>query len=97
MIAEGIRDGVYRDAVEAERQSDERSKRRQRLMQHGQEFAARELRDVEGLSFMDIWKIENRVREELASVKGDETMADIEDWVDEILESEGIESDEDDD
>ena len=37
------------------------------------------------------------MRDELKAVEGDETTDDIEDWVDGILEDEGIEWDEDDD
>jgi len=96
LIAEGIRDPLYREAVEAERRSHERSERRQRLIQHGCDYAARELLEAEGIPLADIWKIGRLVRDELASVEGDETTDDIEDWVDEILEAEGIVWDDDD-
>jgi hypothetical protein len=97
LIAEGIRDRLYREAVEAERRSHEQAARRQRLVQHGCDYAARELREAAGIPLADIWKIEKHVREELAAVEGNETAADIEDWVDEILEAEGILWDDEDD
>ena len=50
-----------------------------------------------GLKITEVWAIERRVREELATVEGDETTAEIEDWVDDILDDEGIGWDEDDD
>ena len=90
VIAEGIRDSTYREAVEAERSSRERAARRQRLIQQGLDYAARELREVEGLPITDRWRIEGLVREELAGIQGDETTAEIEDWVDEILDNEGV-------
>jgi hypothetical protein len=97
LIAEGIRDRLYREAEEAERRSQERAARRQRLIQHGCDYAARELREAEGIPLTDIWRIERRVRDELAAVEGDETTDNVEDWVDGILESEGIVWDDEDD
>ena len=96
LIAEGIRDRLYRGAVDAMRRSQEQATRRQRHIQHGCDYAGRELRETEGLSLTEIWKIESRVRDDLAAVEGDETTADIEDWVDEILEDEGIGFEDDD-
>ena len=97
LIAEGIRDRHYREAVEVERRSQERAARRQRLIDHGCHYAARELREAEGILLTDSWKIERQVRDELAGVEGDETTDDIEEWVDEILEDEGIVWDDEDD
>ncbi len=96
LIAEGVRDRIYRTAMDAEHISQEREARRQRLIQHGSDYAARELREAEAIPLTDIWKIERRVREELAGIEGDETAADIEDWVNEILDDEGIVWDDDD-
>jgi hypothetical protein len=96
LIAEGIRDRLYREAVQAEQRSQEQAARRQRLIQHGCDYAGRELRGVEGLSLTEVWKIERHVRDELAAVGGTETTERIEDWVDEILEAEGLEWDEED-
>jgi hypothetical protein len=71
--------------------------RRQNLIEHGCSYAGRELRRAEGLKITEVWQIERRVREALAEVEGDETTGEIEDWVDDILDDEGIEWDEDDD
>jgi hypothetical protein len=97
LIAEAARDAVYRPAVQAEQQSRDVAARRQNLIEHGCTYAGRELRRAEGLKITDVWAIERRVREELAAVEGDETTAEIEDWVDDILEDEGIGWDKDDD
>ena len=96
LIAEGVRDRIYRAALDAERVSQERAARRQQLIQHGCDYASTELREAEGIPLTEIWTIERRVREELTGIEGDETAADIEDWVDEILDDEGIVWDDDD-
>jgi hypothetical protein len=97
LIAEAARDSVYREAVQAAQHARDMAARRQSLIEHGCGYAGRELRRAEGLPITEVWAIERRVREELASAEGDETTDDIEDWVDGILEDEGIEWDEDDD
>jgi hypothetical protein len=97
LIAEAIRDGIYREVVENEQRSREEAARRQGLIEHGCNHAARELRQAEGLRITEVWAIERRVREELEAAEADETTDDIEDWVDDILEDEGVEWDEDDD
>lgn len=97
LIAEAARDAVYRPAVQAEQHSREMAARRQGLIEHGSSYAGRELRRAEGLKITEVWQIERRVREELAAVEGNETTAEIEDWVDDILDDEGIGWDEDDD
>jgi hypothetical protein len=97
LIAEAARDAVYRPAVQAEQQSRDMAARRHGLIEHGCSYAGRELRRAEGLKITDVWAIERRVREELAAVEGDETTTEIEDWVDDILDDEGIGWDEDDD
>jgi hypothetical protein len=96
LIAEAVRDAVYHPAVQAEQQSRDMAARRQGLIEHGCSYAGRELRRAEGLKITEVWQIERRVREELATVEGDETTAEIEDWVDDILDDEGIGWDEDD-
>jgi hypothetical protein len=97
LIAEAVRDAVYRPAVEAVQHAQKLAARRPSLIEHGCSYAGRELRRAEGLKISEVWEIERRVREELAEVEGDETMAEIENWVDDILENEGIGWDEDDD
>jgi hypothetical protein len=97
LIAEAVRDAVYRPAVQAEQHSRDMAARRQGLIEHGCSYAGRELRRADGLKITEVWQIERRVREELATVEGDETTGEIEDWVDDILDDEGIGWDEDDD
>jgi hypothetical protein len=96
LIAEAIRDRIYREPVQAERDARERADRRQGLLDHGCGYASRALRQVEGLSFSEKFSIEKRVRDDLAEIEGHETTGEIEDWVDEILEAEGLGWDEDD-
>jgi flagellar biosynthesis GTPase FlhF len=95
-IAEGVRDPIYRAVKNIEDQATKSAAQRVRLMQHGNDYAARELRAVEGLSVSDRWRIEALVKRELEAVAGSETNAEIEDWVDDIFEDEGIEADDED-
>ena len=99
-IAQGVRDRLDSEATRAEqnaqRQAQERAERRKRLQQQGLDYAKRDLREVDGLSGLASMQIELRVSRELEGIKGDETSADIEDWVDDILEREGIGYDDDD-
>ncbi len=92
-IAEGVRERLYRQAVEAQNAAAALAQQRQALQRHGQEYAERELRQTEGLELTERWQIEARVREELQELTGAESRADILAWVDEILEDEGLESD----
>jgi hypothetical protein len=58
------------------------------------EYAKRALKNIEGLKTTEGWRIEQRVERELhQEIVGDESWSEIEDLVDEILESEGIEDD----
>ncbi|HTP77550.1 MAG TPA: hypothetical protein VMJ73_11300, partial [Rhizomicrobium sp.] len=75
----------------AERLTTERN----RLIQHGRDYVAKELRFVEGLELSERLRSEARVARELEDVQGDESQEDIEDLVDEILDDEGIGWDED--
>ena len=92
-IARAVRDKLHARAAEAQRQSQRLAQQQQSLAQHGLDYARRELKDVDDLDLFERWRIEARVGDELKEVAGDETRADIEDWVDEILEQEGIEYD----
>ncbi len=92
-IAEGVRERLYRQAVEAQNAAGARARQREALQRHGQEYAERELRETEGLEITERWQIEARVKEELLKLTGEESRADIEAWVDEILEDEGLEID----
>jgi hypothetical protein len=105
-----IADGICSKAQQTERQAAQRDfqaamenlgrvARCPRLVQHGQDFAARELQAIEGLSAFDRAQILQRVANALADVTGDENRASIEARVEAILEREGFgwEDDEDDD
>ena len=106
-IATGIRDRLHaaaerkeeddrrRDRENREREQ-ERIQRRQKLIRHGSDYAKRELSDVEGLDISDKWRIERRIDTELEDIIGDESSAEIEDLIDDILEREGIGYDDDD-
>jgi hypothetical protein len=92
-IAEGVRERLYRQAVEAQNAAAARAQQKQALQRHGQEYAERELRQTEGLEITERWQIEARVKEELQELTGQESRADIVARVDEILADEGLEID----
>jgi hypothetical protein len=94
-IAEGIRDRHYRVIEVQQNQERERQSERQRLIRYGHDYASRELRKVEGLNSLDRLSIDGRVRRELDGIAGDETEDEIEGWVEDIFEDEGIEPDDD--
>ncbi len=89
-LARGIRDSLYREVKDGIDQAASRAQQRKRLMDHGVSYAQRELLGVEGLDAMDKWRIERVVNSELAAVTGEESTDDIEDWIDEILDDEGV-------
>ncbi|CAN0510001.1 unnamed protein product, partial [Phaeothamnion confervicola] len=91
-----VADGICSKAHQTERQAAQRELqtalhelgrvgRRSKLLQHGQDFAARELQAVEGLSAFDRAQIVQRVANALDDVTGDETRDDIESRVEAIL------------
>jgi len=94
-IAEGVRERLYRQAVEAQNAAAALARQREALQRHGQEYAERELREIEDLEITERWQIEARVREEMQELTGEESRADIVARVDEILEDEGLEIDDD--
>ncbi len=100
-IAVGVRDRLHSDATRAERdaqhKAQERVRSKQHLRQHGLGYAECALREVDGLNGFDRVRIELRISSELEAIKGDESDAEIEDWVDAILEREGIKYDEEED
>jgi hypothetical protein len=89
-LAEGIRDRMHRDEKAKTEQAARLAQQRQRLIQHGLAYAQRELRDVDGLSFSDSWRIERAVKSDLESIAGTESLADIEDRVEQIFEEYGL-------
>lgn len=89
-IAEGIRDRLYRETKSTEEQAQRFVNRRRELIAHGTAYAARELRAVEDLSIVDVWRIERRVKEDLESIAGTESKEDVEDRAEAILEDEDI-------
>jgi hypothetical protein len=96
LISEGIRDRLYAEAKAAEQNAQRSAARHNSLIAYGTEYAARELRAVDGLPFSDIWRIERQVRSDLENIDGSETRDDIEDRIEAIFEEEGIGWDEDD-
>jgi len=100
-IAAGVRDRLCDEATRAEQAARQRtlelSRRCGQLKQHGMEYAKRELSDVEGLSSLTSWSIEQRIARALDDIGGDESADDIEDLVEDILEREGIGYEDDDD
>lgn len=90
LIAEGIRDRLYREAKATEQVAQRNTTRRRDLIAFGKDYLARELREVQGLAVLDKWQIEKRVERELESIGGTETREDIEDQVEAILEDEGV-------
>jgi hypothetical protein len=108
VLARAARDKVCRAAEKAQKekrdaefQAQQRAReladRKQRLIRQGVEYAKRELADTENLSGLECWHIEMRVERELHGIDGDESWSEIEDRVEEILASEGIEYDDSDD
>jgi hypothetical protein len=99
-IAVAIRKRRQGETEQAEQrtrdQENKQSERRTRLQKHGHDYAERELVATEGIDTLARWRIRDRVDRELLDVAGDESNADIEDWVDEILESEGVDYDDED-
>jgi hypothetical protein len=93
-IAVGIRDRLTREAVGAQERANRFSENRERLIQHGIRYGDRELDAVDDLGALDKWQIQSRIKEELSGIRGDETAAQIEDLVEEILEAEGIDDNE---
>jgi hypothetical protein len=92
-IAEGVRERLYRHAVEAQNAAAAHAQKKQALQRYGLEYAERELRQTEDLELTERWQIEARVKEELQELTGEESRAEVVARVDEILEDEGLESD----
>ena len=105
IIARTARDKVYTTAKladdetrELERNEHARAQdlaqRKCNLIQQAKRFARRELGTVEDLNGLERLRIEFGIERELQSINGDELWSEIEDRVEEILESEGIGSEE---
>lgn len=90
LIAECIRDRLYRETKSAEELAQRSANRRRELMAHGTTYAARELRAVKELSVMDVWRVERRIKEDLEGIAGTESKEDVEGRIEAILEDEGI-------
>lgn len=89
-IAEGVRDRLHRDAKQIEAETREQERARQRLIQHGVEWASRELREADDLDLPERLRIEARVRRELQNLEGEETDEEVEDLVCDLIEEEGV-------
>jgi len=90
-IAEGARDRLVSEARTHEAVKLQQIERRRGLTRFGLDYAIRELRLTEGLGAFDRSRIEARVKEELQDVTGEESRSEIQAWIDEILEEEGLE------
>ena len=78
--------------MQAQQRARDRADRKQQSIRQGIEYAKRELKNIEGLKATEGWHIEQRVERELhQEIVGDESWSEIEDLVDDIFESEGIE------
>lgn len=95
-IAEGIRDRVYGQAIAAQQAAAAQLQRKQALQQYGLEYAQAELREIDGLKLSERWDTEALVRDELESLRGDESRTDVKDRVDAILDEEGFGIDDED-
>lgn len=107
IYARDARDRVYREAAkiqdaeheaarQAQLEAQQVASRKQNLIQHGVDYAKRELQDVDGLDSWRCWTIEQRVRSELQNIGGHESREEILDMVEDIFEAEGLGFDEDD-
>lgn len=95
-IAEGTRDRLYGQAVAAQQAATARLQRKQALQQYGLEYAQKELREIDGLNLSERWDIEALVKDDLESLHGDESRADVKDRVEAILDEEGLGMDDED-
>lgn len=89
-VAEGVRDSLLKNAIDAERAIQEHVDKKVGLCRLGAEYASKELDSIEGLEYFDRFRIESRIKQELAQLAGDESRAEITACVDEILEEEGF-------
>jgi predicted GNAT family acetyltransferase len=95
-VAEGIRDRIYGQAVAAQQAATARLQRKQVLQQYGLEYAQKELREIDGLKLSERWRIEALVKDDLESLRGDESRADVRERVEAILDEEGLGMDDED-
>jgi hypothetical protein len=93
--AEKVRKEKHDTELQAQQRVQERADRKRRLIRQGIEYAKRELARTEDASALEKWCIGLRVERELQEIAGGESWSEIEDQVEEILESEGIEYDDD--
>jgi len=90
-IAAAARDRLVAEARAHDAARLQGVERQRALIRFGLDYAGRELREVEDLETLDRWRIESRVKDELRDVTGEESRTEIQAWVDEILEGEGLE------
>jgi hypothetical protein len=82
--------------VAAQQAAAARLQRKQALQQYGLEYVQKELREIDGLTLSERWDVEALVKEDLESLRGDESRADVRDRVEAILEGEGLGMDDED-
>ena len=89
-IAESVRDSIRQAEVNTKRNAQALAEQRQALQRYGAEYAGKELRDIEGLDYSEIWRIELLVKEELRELTGQESRINVKAWIDKILDEEGL-------
>jgi hypothetical protein len=96
VIALNICDGYVREDRDAQQRKTQQATLRRDLIREGRDSLFRQLMSVDDLEFGDKLRIERRVHAELERLSGTESLEDVEDLIDDILASEGIEWDDDD-
>lgn len=89
-IAEAARDRLYQGQRDLQKAQHQLAEQRQALIREGIAYVQRELRGIDGLGPLDRLSIEKTVRERLASLRGDETRAEVIEHVEDILDEEGL-------
>ena len=88
-IAEGVRDRVYRPAVQEREEARNRPERKRALIQRGVAYARRELAGAEGLDYADRLRIRSAVERRLQQeISGQESEAQVRELVDLVLDEE---------
>lgn len=89
-IAAGVRDRLHAEALAVEQAASACQQQKEALQRYGIEYGQAELAQVEGLDGIERWRIESLIKRELEALEGDESRAEVKDWVDEILDEKGL-------
>jgi hypothetical protein len=96
VIASSICDGFVREDRDAQQRKAQQATFRRDLILEGRDSLSRQLMSVDGLGLGEHLRIERRVQVQLERLSGEESLEDVEDLIDDILASEGIEWSDDD-